>query len=134
MVIYNCGITSQKPRRKAFAVYVLLKKKSRVFFSFKEKDWSNEAGFLRKNCGLVLLVLYRLLTRTTIFTVTGQILMKIPIGLITKNPKESDGAEKTAVFYFLSKSKPRRTQRFRLPVQMGVGAGAKFLLETHLPH
>lgn len=30
----------------------------------------------------------------------GQILMKVSIALITKNPKESDGAEKTAVYYF----------------------------------
>jgi len=35
--------------------------------------------------------------------------MKILTGLITKNPKESDGLEKTAVYYFLSKSEPRRT-------------------------
>ena len=98
--MYNCGIISQKHHRKAFAVYVLLKKRSRVFFSFKEKDRSNEAGFLRKICRLVLLILYRFFTRTTIFTVMGQILMKVSIGLITKNPNKSDGAEKTAVYYF----------------------------------
>lgn len=64
----------------------------------------------------------------------GQILMKISIGLITKNPKESGGAEKTAVYYFLSKPKAWKTQKFRFAVQMGVGSRAKHPLETHLPH
>lgn len=87
VVMYNCGIISQKPHGRASAVYILLNKRPRVIFS-SEEDWSNEASFLWKSyftiCSVVLLIVYGLFNMTTIFAGIGQILIKYPLGWLPR--------------------------------------------------